>query len=125
MESFAPLPSLAGGVLIGLAAGAVLLFNGKIGAIGVYLPLQRFASKRGTTPGGDPLVLPAKKGIDVRLLGGAAVFGVGWGVSGFCPGPALTAAAAGSGPAIVFVLAMIAGMALYRVSDRRGQRSDG
>jgi hypothetical protein len=48
------------------------------------------------------------------LLGGAAIFGVGWGLSGFCPGPSVTALASGLLPVFAFVAAMIAGMAAYK-----------
>lgn len=57
--------------------------------------------------------------IDGRLVLGAALFGVGWGLGGFCPGPAVTSLAAGFGPALVFVPAMAAGMALVRLLDAR------
>ena len=61
--------------------------------------------------------LPAKKEVDARLLGGSALFGVGWGLSGFCPGPAVVALvpalAAGIVPVFAFVAAMIAGMMVY------------
>lgn len=57
--------------------------------------------------------LPTKTAIDGRLLSGAAVFGVGWGLSGFCPGPAVAALSMGLLPAFVFVLAMVAGMFLF------------
>ena len=55
-------------------------------------------------------------GIDARLLVGATLFGVGWGLAGFCPGPAIAALMTGSTSVLTFVGAMVAGMALYRVS---------
>ncbi|MFN3320081.1 MAG: DUF6691 family protein [Allorhizobium sp.] len=57
--------------------------------------------------------LPAKTAIDAPLLFGSAVFGIGWGVAGFCPGPAISALATGSSPAILFVGAMATGMVLH------------
>ncbi len=61
--------------------------------------------------------LPDKKEVDARLLGGSALFGVGWGLSGFCPGPAVVALipalASGIVPVFAFVVAMVAGMAIY------------
>jgi hypothetical protein len=57
--------------------------------------------------------LPAPPRIDARLVGGAALFGVGWGLSGFCPGPALVSFGALTRQALVFVAAMAAGMALF------------
>ena len=57
--------------------------------------------------------------IDVRLVAGAALFGFGWGMSGYCPGPALVAAAYGRREAVLFVVAMVGGVALFRVFSRR------
>jgi uncharacterized membrane protein YedE/YeeE len=64
--------------------------------------------------------LPTYAGIDAKLLGGTAIFGVGWGLSGFCPGPAFTAAGAGGLGAITFVGAMLLGMGLHRWWAARG-----
>lgn len=58
--------------------------------------------------------LPSSGAADARLLAGAAIFGVGWGLVGFCPGPAIVALALGATPAFIFVAAMLAGMALAR-----------
>jgi uncharacterized protein len=57
--------------------------------------------------------LPTKTRIDGRLLSGAAVFGVGWGLSGFCPGPAVAALSTGLLPVLAFLAAMAAGMLLF------------
>jgi len=62
--------------------------------------------------------LPAVKDIDARLVGGAALFGVGWGLSGFCPGPAITSLALLAKVTLVFVPAMLAGIALARLVVR-------
>ncbi|SFD13367.1 hypothetical protein SAMN05428997_118107 [Bosea sp. CRIB-10] len=58
--------------------------------------------------------LPGASRPDARLVTGAALFGIGWGLAGFCPGPALVAALTGGLPALVFLAAMLAGMALAR-----------
>lgn len=58
--------------------------------------------------------LPAARGIDARIITGPAIFGIGWGLAGFCPGPALTALGSGTLPAITFVAAMLAGMIAAR-----------
>jgi uncharacterized membrane protein YedE/YeeE len=72
-----------------------------------------WAQRRGRSALGDePLVLPARSPVDRRLLVGAALFGVGWGIGGFCPGPGLVGVATLSPDAIVFTLAMLVGMAL-------------
>jgi uncharacterized protein len=62
--------------------------------------------------------VPARKDVDLRLIAGAFIFGVGWGVGGFCPGPAIVTAASGQLPALVFVGSMCAGFYLFRVLDK-------
>jgi uncharacterized membrane protein YedE/YeeE len=59
-------------------------------------------------------LLPARRAIDARLLLGAAIFGVGWGLAGFCPGPALTSLGLGAPGTLAFVPAMLVGMAAAR-----------
>lgn len=61
---------------------------------------------------GDAFQVPTRKEVDKRLIGGAIAFGLGWGLVGFCPGPAITAMAIAGEPAILFVIAMIIGMFL-------------
>ena len=58
---------------------------------------------------------PALKDIDFPLVAGAAIFGIGWGIAGYCPGPAITALSTLSAESIVFVIAMIAGGLLYNL----------
>lgn len=62
--------------------------------------------------------LPGTSRIDGRLLGGAALFGIGWGIAGLCPGPAIASLAASPAPAAIFIAAMIAGMVLVRLRER-------
>ncbi|MEM1024783.1 MAG: DUF6691 family protein [Myxococcota bacterium] len=81
------------------------------GAIGVHLPLRRWLIARGTP---DPA--PKKKGIDARLVLGSLLFGAGWGLSGYCPGPALVALGTREQSVALFVAAMIIGMWMYRFS---------
>lgn len=64
-------------------------------------------------------VLPQTRRVDARLLSGATLFGVGWGVSGLCPGPAIADLALAPRPAAVFVVAMLVGMLLHRLGARR------
>ncbi|MCA3562001.1 MAG: YeeE/YedE family protein [Aestuariivirga sp.] len=59
-------------------------------------------------------VIPSLQGIDERLIGGAVVFGLGWGLTGFCPGPALASLVFGYWPSVLFVVAMAVGMLLAR-----------
>jgi uncharacterized membrane protein YedE/YeeE len=97
-------PSLAlvmgGGVLVGLVAFAI-------------------ARQRRQAWSGTPMELPKSRVIDVRLITGGVLFGTGWGIAGFCPGPALVAAASGLAPALLFVVAMLVGMLVH---DRFLQR---
>lgn len=72
---------------------------------------------------GAPMQLPHARHIDTRLILGSVTFGVGWGLSGFCPGPALVATAAGQGKALAFVLAMLAGMFAFTLVERRRTHS--
>lgn len=76
------------------------------------------AHRRGKALFGEPLHLPPTKKIDPRLLIGATIFGVGWGLSGVCPGPAIFNLGFASGPALVFIAGLGAGMAGYEMFDR-------
>lgn len=64
---------------------------------------------------------PARRRIDARLLGGAALFGIGWGLAGFCSGPALASLGFGGWPVLVFVAAMLGGMGLYHLASGAGR----
>ncbi|MFC5463006.1 DUF6691 family protein [Massilia niabensis] len=77
----------------------------------------RLARRRGQSLLGAPLRLPAPGAIDRRLVLGSVAFGVGWGLSGFCPGPALVAIGAGYAEALIFGAAMVAGMAVFEVAE--------
>lgn len=81
-----------------------------IGGIGVHATLRRWVIKRPSPLFGMHFDIPTRKELDKKLLLGSAMFGVGWGLSGFCPGPSLVAAASGSTQALLFVGAMLAGM---------------
>jgi uncharacterized membrane protein YedE/YeeE len=69
---------------------------------------------------GAPVELPDRRRIDKPLLAGAAIFGVGWGMSGICPGPGLVLLASGHGMAYLFMAAVIAGMWLVQLVNKRG-----
>ena len=88
------------------------------GAILVGFFAFALARKRATNFLGGALHLPEARDIDARLVGGAIVFGIGWGLAGFCPGPALVAFGAGQDKAAVFVVAMLAGMLLFTAAER-------
>ena len=89
------------------------------GAVLVGLFAFALARRRSTTLLGGAMHLPRRRDIDRPLVVGSLVFGVGWGLAGFCPGPALVAAAAGYWQAAVFALAMLTGLALHEVSASR------
>ena len=90
-----------------------------VGAIGAaWLPFA-WARRRERSLLGAPLQLPTAQQPDRRLLLGSLVFGAGWGLAGFCPGPALVALGMGRPQAYVFVLAMLVGMGLFELLERR------
>lgn len=95
------------------------------GAILVSLVAFRFAGARTTSLLGDPMRLPTASHIDRRLVLGGLAFGIGWGLAGYCPGPALASLASGGAKTLIFGAAMIAGMAIFalleRVPSRRKQ----
>lgn len=64
--------------------------------------------------------LPGRSDLTLRLVGGSALFGIGWGIAGLCPGPGFAALAIAPASAAIFVIAMLGGMALVRVVDRTG-----
>lgn len=90
---------MAGAILVGVAAYAV-------------------ARKRTVSFLGGAMHLPTARQIDPRLVLGSLVFGAGWGLAGFCPGPALVSFGAGYDKAAVFTLAMFTGMALFEAFER-------
>lgn len=78
------------------------------------------AKKRTQAFFGDALRLPTAKQIDKKLVIGSLLFGAGWGLAGFCPGPALVSVGAGYSQALILVVAMIVGMLLVEVFRRKG-----
>lgn len=91
------------------------------GAIAVGALAFALARKRTVSFLGAPMKLPTSRDIDSRLLIGSVVFGIGWGVAGFCPGPGLVALGMGEVKALVFVAAMLVGMGAFELLERRKQ----
>jgi uncharacterized membrane protein YedE/YeeE len=83
------------------------------GAIAVAFVAFRIAARRGLSLSGEPFHLPTARAIDARLVGGSLLFGVGWGLVGLCPGPAIADIGFLDRRAALFVVAMAVGMALY------------
>ena len=89
------------------------------GAVAVASMAFFLARKRTVSIFGAAMKLPTARQIDRRLVIGSALFGMGWGIAGFCPGPALVALGMGEVKAAVFVVAMLAGMGLFELLERQ------
>ncbi|KRD27492.1 hypothetical protein ASE52_10835 [Acidovorax sp. Root275] len=89
------------------------------GAILVGVVAFAVARKRSTSVFGGPMQLPTARHIDRRLVLGSLLFGAGWGIAGFCPGPAVVSLGTGEPKAVVFVLAMLAGMGAFEWLEMR------
>lgn len=93
------------------------------GAIAVGFFAFALAKRRTTSFFGGALHLPTSKDIDKRLVIGGLLFGAGWGLAGFCPGPGIVSMAAGQPKALMFVLAMLLGMGVFEGYDRMVRRA--
>lgn len=91
-----------------------------LGAIAVTFTGYRWVLRQGAPLFDTRFHLPEAKELEPRLWQGAAIFGLGWGLAGFCPGPALTALTTGGAAAWIFLAAMFSGMAAARWMARRG-----
>ncbi|QOJ21092.1 MAG: YeeE/YedE family protein [Gammaproteobacteria bacterium] len=89
------------------------------GAVSVGSIAFALAKKRKQSYLGAPMQIPAATKIDSRLLLGSLMFGIGWGIAGICPGPALVLIGTGNSDAVVFLAAMLAGMGIYQVMQGR------
>jgi uncharacterized membrane protein YedE/YeeE len=85
------------------------------GAVAVSALGTLIAKRRGVPVLAPRLEIPTRRDLDLRLIGGAALFGIGWGLVGLCPGPALVGLTFGPWQVFVFVAAMIVGMAVFRL----------
>ena len=92
------------------------------GAIAVAVVAFALATRRSSTLLGRALHLPTSREVDRQLVVGSLIFGAGWGLAGFCPGPAIVATASGEIKALVFVVAMLTGMVGFELLDRLGAR---
>jgi uncharacterized membrane protein YedE/YeeE len=89
-----------------------------VGAIGVHLVLYTVILRRESPLFNKAFQLPTRRDIDPRLVAGSAVFGVGWALGGFCPGPGLVSAAGLGVEAAVFCVTMLAGMLVFKAVSR-------
>lgn len=88
-----------------------------LGAVGVHLLSYPLVKRRHSPLLDTKWHVPTRRDLTPRLILGSAIFGVGWGIAGFCPGPALTSLFSGDLRSIVFVVAMIFGMILFRITE--------
>ena len=93
----------------------VLVMGGGLvaGSIGFAL-----LKKQPTTLLGEPLNLPTSRKIDLRLIMGSVLFGIGWGITGICPGPGLVLLGAGIPEGVIYIASLLVGMALYSVIEK-------
>jgi len=90
-----------------------------ISAIAVAIGPLTWARRHSRSLLGAPMQLPAKRGLDRRLVGGSLLFGIGWGIAGVCPGPAVAILLTGQWQVILFTVAMLGGMLLFTVLENR------
>ena len=90
-----------------------------VAAIGVALLPLTWAKRRSYSLLGAPMQLPVKRELDRRLIGGSLLFGIGWGIAGICPGPAVAILLTGHWQVLLFVAAMLLGMLLFEALERR------
>ena len=95
------------------------------GAIAIALPAFALARRRSASVLGEPIELPPAGRYEHRTALGSALFGAGWGIAGYCPGPAFVSLGSGQAKAVVFVLAMLAGMLMYEAFQRLRIRRSG
>ena len=90
-----------------------------VGAIAVGLASFRIGRLRAMTLLGEEIHWPTATDVDRRLIGGSALFGIGWGLAGICPGPGVVLLGSGCFEGLIFIPALLAGMALFEFTQRR------
>lgn len=93
------------------------------GAIALAALPMNWAKRRRQSLLGAPMQIPQKRELDRRLILGSLLFGIGWGIAGICPGPAVVIVLTGHWQALLFVAAMLAGMGLFELLERRRAKS--
>ena len=92
-------------------------------AVAVYAPSARFFNRRALSIFGEPVHVPPRRGIDSQLVFGAVLFGAGWGLVGYCPGPALVSLVGFETDAFLFVASMLVGMGAHEFGINRRSHS--
>jgi uncharacterized protein len=90
-----------------------------VGGIAVAIAPFAWAKRQHKSLLGNAMQVPSARHIDQRLIGGSLLFGIGWGIAGICPGPAIVLVGAGVGKGVAFVLAMLLGMALFEFIEHQ------
>lgn len=90
-----------------------------IGAILIHLVVYKLFSKRPSPLLSEKWHLPTKKEVTPSLVVGSALFGIGWALAGYCPGPALVSLSSGSIDVAVFVVSMLLGMIIFKITDKK------
>lgn len=97
-----------------------------VGAIAIYAPVYRVLSDREAPKFSERFHWPTAKDVDARLVVGSIAFGIGWGLVGLCPGPALVAVTGGHPGVVTFAVAMVVGMLAQRaIANQIASREDG
>ncbi len=94
-----------------------------VGGILTHMALYKLILKRSSPVFEARFGIPTRRDLTPRLIGGSALFGIGWAIAGYCPGPGLVAAGSFSGQGLVFIVSMLAGMGLFHWVDRYRQES--
>ncbi len=89
-----------------------------VGAIGVHFILFRLVLQRPSPVFAHQFGVPSRRDIDARLVVGAGLFGIGWALGGYCPGPGMVSLSSASPHAIVFMVSLTAGILLFQAADR-------
>lgn len=90
-----------------------------VGAISVHFVAFQLITKRKNPLVADKFQVPTRRDLDWKLIVGSAIFGAGWGLGGFCPGPALVGLVTGKSSVVIFVASMVAGIYLYKIFDSK------
>ena len=105
--------------LAGMWDPSLMLVMG--GAIAIGIVAFSTVGRRSASLLGTPILLPTARHIDPPLVVGSAIFGIGWGLAGICPGPGFILLGSGTAKGLVFIAALLAGMALFELRQRRQQ----